>query len=102
MLLSLVIPLFNEEAVLPLLVERLDAALARLDCAAEVVFVDDGSSDDTLALVRQIAARDRRYRALSFSRNFGHQAGITAGLDVASGDAVVIMDADLQDPPEML
>ena len=102
MLLSLVIPLFNEEAVLPLLVERLDAALARLDCAAEVVFVDDGSSDDTLALVRQIAARDRRYRALSFSRNFGHQAAITAGLDVASGDAVVIMDADLQDPPEML
>ncbi|HEX6462946.1 MAG TPA: glycosyltransferase family 2 protein [Vicinamibacterales bacterium] len=102
MLLSLVVPLFNEEAVLPLLVERLDAVLARLDCTAEVIFVDDGSRDDTLALVRQIAARDRRYRALSFSRNFGHQAAITAGLDVASGDAVVIMDADLQDPPEIL
>jgi len=102
MLLSLVIPLFNEEAVLPLLIERLDGVLARLDCDAEVVFVDDGSRDGTLALVRQIAARDPRCRALSFSRNFGHQAAITAGLDVAAGDAVVIMDADLQDPPEIL
>jgi polyisoprenyl-phosphate glycosyltransferase len=102
MLLSLVIPLFNEEAVLPLLVERLDTVLARLDCEAEVVFVDDGSRDSTLALVRGVAARDPRYRALSFSRNFGHQAAITAGLDVASGDAVVILDADLQDPPEIL
>jgi dolichol-phosphate mannosyltransferase len=102
MLLSLVIPLFNEEAVLPLLVERLDAALSRLDCDAEVVFVDDGSRDGTLAQVREVAARDPRYRALSFSRNFGHQAAITAGLDVAAGDAVVIMDADLQDPPEIL
>jgi len=99
MLLSLVIPLYNEEAVLPLLVERLDRVLAGLDCAAEIVLVDDGSRDGTLPLVRQIAARDPRYRALSFSRNFGHQAAITAGLDVASGDAVVIMDADLQDPP---
>jgi dolichol-phosphate mannosyltransferase len=102
MLLSLVIPLFNEEAVLPLLIERLDAVLAGLDCAAEVILIDDGSRDRTLTLVRDLAARDPRYRALSFSRNFGHQAAITAGLDVASGDAVVIMDADLQDPPEIL
>jgi dolichol-phosphate mannosyltransferase len=102
MLLSLVIPLFNEEAVLPLLVQRLDEVLTRLDCAAEIILIDDGSRDRTLELVRQIAARDPRYRALSFSRNFGHQAAITAGLDVASGDAVVIMDADLQDPPEIL
>jgi dolichol-phosphate mannosyltransferase len=102
MLLSLVIPLFNEEAVLPLLIERLDGVLAGLDCQAEVILIDDGSRDRTLALVRELAARDPRYRALSFSRNFGHQAAITAGLDVASGDAVVIMDADLQDPPEIL
>jgi len=102
MVLSIVIPLFNEEAVLPLLVDRLDRVLGRLNCAAEIILVDDGSRDGTLALVRQIAARDLRYRALSFSRNFGHQAAITAGLDVASGDAVVIMDADLQDPPEIL
>jgi len=102
MLLSLVIPLFNEEAVLPLLVERLETVLRRLDCDTEVIFVDDGSRDGTLALVRQLAGRDPRLRWLSFSRNFGHQAAITAGLDVASGDAVVMMDADLQDPPEIL
>jgi len=102
MLLSLVIPLFNEEAVLPLLVERLETVLRRLDCDTEVIFVDDGSRDGTLALVRQLAGRDPRLRGLSFSRNFGHQAAITAGLDVASGDAVVMMDADLQDPPEIL
>ena len=102
MLLSLVIPLFNEEAVLPLLVGRLDTVLAQLDCRVEVILVDDGSRDRTLALVRDIVARDARFRALSFPRNFGHQAAITAGLDVAAGDAVVIMDADLQDPPEIL
>src|SRR6476661_6315861 len=102
MLLSLVIPLYNEEAVLPLLVGRLDAVLAQLDCQAEIILVDDGSRDRTLALVRDIVANDRRFRALSFSRNFGHQAAITAGLDVASGDAVVVMDADLQDPPEVV
>ena len=102
MLLSLVIPLFNEEAVLPMLVERLDAVLANLDCTVEVILVDDGSRDRTLALVRDIVARDSRFRALAFSRNFGHQAAITAGLDVAAGDAVVVMDADLQDPPEIL
>jgi dolichol-phosphate mannosyltransferase len=102
MLLSLVIPLFNEEAVLPLLVGRLDAVLSQLDCAVEVILVDDGSRDRTLALVRDIVAKDPRFRALSFSRNFGHQAAITAGLDVAAGDAVVVMDADLQDPPEIL
>jgi dolichol-phosphate mannosyltransferase len=102
MLLSLVIPLFNEEAVLPLLVGRLDTALSQLDCAVEVILVDDGSRDRTLALVRDIVAKDARFRALAFSRNFGHQAAITAGLDVAAGDAVVVMDADLQDPPEIL
>jgi len=79
MLLSLVIPLFNEEAVLPLLVERLETVLRRLDCDTEVIFVDDGSRDGTLALVRQLAGRDPRLRGLSFSRNFGHQAAITAG-----------------------
>jgi dolichol-phosphate mannosyltransferase len=102
MLLSLVIPLYNEEAVLPLLVGRLDTVLAQLDCQVEVILVDDGSRDRTLSLVRDIVANDGRFRALSFSRNFGHQAAITAGLDVAAGDAVVVMDADLQDPPEIL
>ena len=101
-LLSIVIPLFNEEAVLPLLVARLNETLARLDCESEVLLIDDGSRDGTPALARQIAGDDPRYRVLSFSRNFGHQAAITAGLDFAGGDAVAIMDADLQDPPEIL
>jgi dolichol-phosphate mannosyltransferase len=102
MLLSIVIPLFNEEAVLPLLVARLNEVMAGLDCECEVVFVDDGSRDKTLEMARQIGAEDHRYRVLSFSRNFGHQVAITAGLDFAAGDAVVMMDADLQDPPEVL
>jgi dolichol-phosphate mannosyltransferase len=102
MLLTLIIPIFNEEAVLPLLVERLNAVLNGLDCRAEVILVDDGSRDRTLAIARDVAADDSRYRVLSFTRNFGHQAAITAGLDFAAGDAVVIMDADLQDPPEIL
>jgi dolichol-phosphate mannosyltransferase len=101
-LLTIVVPLYNEEAVLPLLVTRLNEILARLDCDSEILLVDDGSRDDTPVLARQIAASDPRYRLLGFSRNFGHQAAITAGLDFAAGDAVVIMDADLQDPPEII
>jgi len=101
-LLTIVVPLYNEEAVLPLLVARLNDILARLDCDSEILLVDDGSRDGTPGLARQIAAADPRYRLLSFSRNFGHQAAITAGLDFAAGDAVVIMDADLQDPPEII
>jgi glycosyltransferase involved in cell wall biosynthesis len=101
-LLSIIVPLYNEEAVLPLLVSRLDGLAASLECKTEILFVDDGSRDRTLALAREVAARDPKYRVLSFSRNFGHQAAITAGLDFADGDAVVIMDADLQDPPEII
>jgi dolichol-phosphate mannosyltransferase len=101
-LLSIIVPLYNEEAVLPLLVPRVNELLGRLDCQAEVLLVDDGSRDATLSLARQVATADPRYRVLSFSRNFGHQAAITAGLDFAEGDAVVIMDADLQDPPEII
>jgi dolichol-phosphate mannosyltransferase len=102
MLLSIVIPLYNEEAMMPLLVARLGEGLATLDCETEIVLVDDGSRDRTPELARQIALDDPRYRLLSLSRNFGHQAAITAGLDFAEGDAVVIMDADLQDPPEII
>ena len=102
MLLSVVIPLYNEEAVFPLLVARLNDDLGRLDCDTEVIFVDDGSQDNTLALAKNVARASPRFRLLSFSRNFGHQAAITAGLDFADGDAVVIMDADLQDPPEII
>jgi polyisoprenyl-phosphate glycosyltransferase len=100
--LSLVLPVFNEEAVIPELHARLQQFLARLALDAEVVFVDDGSRDRSLDLLRELGAKDPRYRIVSFARNFGHQAAITAGLDHARGDAVVVMDADLQDPPEVV
>ena len=99
---SLVIPLFNEEAVLPLLLERLDALLERLDGLAEVILVDDGSRDATGLIAARRAGSDPRYRYLALSRNFGHQIAITAGMEHAVGDAVVVMDADLQDPPEVV
>lgn len=99
-LLSLVIPVFNEEQALPITLARLRHVLQ--DTNWEVVFVDDGSSDSTPYLIEQIAREDARVRLIRLSRNFGHQTAITAGLDFANGDAVVVMDADLQDPPELL
>jgi polyisoprenyl-phosphate glycosyltransferase len=99
---SIVIPLFNEAEVLPALLARMDSLLDGLDGPAEVIFVDDGSRDSTAAQVRAKAAADGRYRLVELSRNFGHQAAITAGMDMAAGQAVVVMDADLQDPPEVV
>jgi glycosyltransferase involved in cell wall biosynthesis len=99
---SIVIPVFNEEAVLPVLLRRLDLLLARLDGAAEAIFVDDGSSDTGPIVLQALAKRDPRFRYIGLSRNFGHQIAITAGMDAAQGKAVVVMDADLQDPPEVV
>jgi polyisoprenyl-phosphate glycosyltransferase len=99
---SIVIPIFNEESALPTLIDRLDAVLTRLDGPAEVIFVDDGSDDRSAAIVIDKAERDNRYRLVSFSRNFGHQVAIIAGMNLASGRAAIVMDADLQDPPELL
>jgi len=99
---SIVIPLLNESEVLPALLARIDALIARLDGPAEVLLVDDGSTDGTADLVRAKAQADRRYRLVQLSRNFGHQAAITAGMDLAAGQAAVVMDADLQDPPEVV
>ncbi len=99
---SLVIPIYNEEAVLPLLVRRIGGLLDRLDGAAEAVFVDDGSRDTSAIFLRAMSERDRRFRLIELSRNFGHQIAITAGMDAAAGDAVIVMDADLQDPPEVV
>ncbi|WP_019904501.1 glycosyltransferase family 2 protein [Methylobacterium sp. 77] len=99
---SLVVPVFNEEAVLPLLLHRLDQLLAKLDGPAEVILVDDGSTDTTGIVAAGRAKDDPRYRYLALSRNFGHQVAITAGMERASGAAVVVMDADLQDPPEVV
>jgi polyisoprenyl-phosphate glycosyltransferase len=99
---SLVVPLYNEEAVLPILLHRLDRLIERLDAPAEVILVDDGSRDTTSIVAAAKAKADRRYRYLALSRNFGHQIAITAGMDAAGGAAVVVMDADLQDPPEVV
>ncbi len=99
---SIVVPIFNEEAVLPLLLRRLDALLDSLDARGEAVFVDDGSRDCSAIVLEAKAKDDPRYRFIKLSRNFGHQIAITAGMDAASGDAIIVMDADLQDPPEVV
>jgi dolichol-phosphate mannosyltransferase len=99
---SLVVPIYNEEAVLPVLLRRLDALLAELDGPAEVIFVDDGSHDVSPIVLEARARADSRYKLLKLSRNFGHQVAITCGMARASGQAVVVMDADLQDPPEIV
>jgi dolichol-phosphate mannosyltransferase len=100
--LSLVLPIYNEEEVIPELHRQLQEFLAKLALPAEVVFVNDGSRDRSMELLRGIATEEPRYRVVSFARNFGHQRAITAGIDFARGKAVVVMDADLQDPPEVV
>ena len=102
MLLSLVIPVLDEEEALPCLLGAIRPVLDAMDCDHEIVFIDDGSRDGTRRLLAEAAKADPRIKVLGFSRNFGHQAAITAGLDFATGDAVVVMDADLQDPPGLL
>ena len=99
---SIVVPVYNEEAVLPVLLRRLDLMMQAFDGTAETIFVDDGSSDCSSIILRAKAKDDPRYRYLALSRNFGHQIAITAGMDAAAGDAVIVMDADLQDPPEVV
>src|SRR5499427_1629559 len=99
---SIVIPVFNEEAVLPILLRRCDQLIDQLDGPAEVIFVDDGSTDCSSIVLKAKAKDDPRYRYIGLSRNFGHQVAITAGMDAAAGDAIVVMDADLQDPPEIV
>ncbi len=100
--LSLVLPVYDEEQVIPELHQQLQEFLKALATDAEVVFVDDGSRDATFELLQKLVEQDARYRILSFSRNFGHQTAITAGVDHARGEAVVVMDADLQDPPSVV
>lgn len=100
--LSLVLPIHNEEEVIPELHRRLQSFVDGVGVTLEVIFVDDGSHDRSLELLRQLSFAEPRYRILSFSRNFGHQVAITAGLDYSAGEAVVVMDADLQDPPEVV
>lgn len=96
--LSLVIPMYNEEAVVGALRKALEQFLSELRCPAEVILINDGSSDATLKKISQWASEDHRIKVIHFSRNFGHQYACSAGLDHASGDAVVMLDADLQHP----
>jgi glycosyltransferase involved in cell wall biosynthesis len=99
---SIVIPVLDEEATLAELHRRVTGVMERLDGPAELVVVDDGSTDGSWEVIRDLARRDPRVRPVRLSRNWGHQIAITAGMDHALGDAVVVMDADLQDPPEVV
>jgi dolichol-phosphate mannosyltransferase len=99
---SIVVPVYNEEESIPDLVKQLREITDLLDGPAEIVLVDDGSRDASYALMTAASDEDPRIKVLQLSRNFGHQAAITAGMDFASGRAVVVMDADLQDPPEVI
>jgi polyisoprenyl-phosphate glycosyltransferase len=101
-IISIVVPCFNEEEVLRETNRRLVSVLEHLPQTFEILYVDDGSTDRTLDTLRELQAIDRRIRVVRFSRNFGHQMAITAGLEHASGDAVVVIDADLQDPPDVI
>lgn len=105
-ILSLVLPIYDEEEIIPELDRRLRAFLAEVGSGVgeswEAIFVNDGSKDRSLSMLKELAAAEPRYKVLSLSRNFGHQMAITAGLDRANGEAVVVMDADLQDPPEVV
>ena len=101
-MLSIVIPLYNEEPVIPHLRKRLAEFLPQLPCAVELVLVNDGSRDGTVVALQNWADASPNVRVISLSRNFGHQAASTAGLDHVHGDGTVLMDADLQDPPELI
>lgn len=100
--LAVIVPCYNEEAVIAATHERLLAALAPVDIHLELIYVDDGSRDTTLELLNQIQAKSDVTTILALSRNFGHQAAVTAGIEYVDADVVVIIDADLQDPPEVI
>ncbi|RED56501.1 dolichol-phosphate mannosyltransferase [Cohnella phaseoli] len=100
--LSVVVPMYNEEEVIEVTYGRLRSVLDKLGETYEIVFVNDGSRDRTADIVRSLCAEDRRVKLVEFSRNFGHQIAVTAGMDHASGRTVVLIDADLQDPPELI
>ena len=100
---SIIIPAYNEEESLPLLYERLDKLMNSIpNYEFEVLFVNDGSKDKTLEIIKELRERDKRICYVDFSRNFGKEIAMLAGLDYSKGDAVIFMDADLQDPPELI
>jgi glycosyltransferase involved in cell wall biosynthesis len=101
-LLSIITPIFNETKNIPELYRRVSQVMETSSQTWELVMVDDGSTDGSADLIRQLAAQDSHIRPVIFARNFGHQLAVTAGLDYSRGRAIVIMDADLQDPPELI
>lgn len=101
-LLSLVVPAFNEEEAMEQSFERTYRAMSSIGYPFEIIYIDDGSRDRTWEIISRLAREHEEIKALRFSRNFGHQLAVTAGMDEAKGDAVIIMDADLQDPPEVI
>lgn len=101
-LLSVVVSVYNEEPALPDFYREASQVLTDLDWEYELIFVNDGSQDGSLSILEQLSQRDSRVKVINFSRNFGHEAAMIAGLDYSQGDGVVCMDADLQHPPECL
>jgi len=101
-LISIVVPVFNENDNIFEFYKRVSAVMAKLPYDYELIFVDDGSKDETPEYIKQLAAKDRRVQGYVFSRNFGHQLALTCGMDQAQGDAVITMDGDLQHPPELI
>ncbi len=99
---SVIAPIFNEAESMPELYRRVSAVMDSTGKPWELILIDDGSSDDSTVLMRELAQKDERVRPVIFARNFGHQIAVTAGLDYARGDAVIIIDSDLQDPPEVI
>jgi glycosyltransferase involved in cell wall biosynthesis len=100
--LSIIIPIYNEELNIPNLYRRLKPVVDKFELSYELIFVNDGSRDKSILLIKELAASDKSVRYIDFSRNFGHQVAVSAGLDLSKGDAVAIIDADLQDPPELI
>ena len=102
MLLSIIVPCYNEQEVLPLFYRKAGEVLEKMGCEYELILVDDGSKDGTLAVMKDLAEKDAHVKYLSFSRNFGKESAMYAGLVSAKGDYVAVMDADMQDPPSLL
>ncbi|HBX53103.1 MAG: glycosyltransferase [Bacteroidetes bacterium RIFOXYA12_FULL_35_11] len=100
--LSIIIPIYNEEGNIPLLFDRLNSVADQLGVTKEFIFINDGSKDNSIQLIRELSLRYNYIKYINFSRNFGHQIAVTAGLDYSSGKRVAIIDADLQDPPELI
>ena len=99
---SIILPVYNEEGCIQLLVAELSEVINRLDFVFELIFINDGSTDGTYEKILEERKSDKRIKLIDFSRNFGHQTALSAGLDFATGEAVIMMDADLQHPPDLL